>query len=269
MKKKRLIPVVLLRNGWIVQSRGFCEYQNLGNPVTTIQRLSEWASDEIIFLDISNDKNYDTRRDDQRYENRHNFIDILKDISLATFMPLTVGGNIRTLHDIEDRLKYGADKVSINTMALSSPEFITEAAKEFGSQCIVISIDAKKIGNEHFVFYNDKKKPTEYKPEYFSKMVEDLGAGEILLNSIDNDGIGKGYDIELLDSVCSKVNIPVIACGGARDWEHFSEALDKTSVDAVAAANVFHYIDQSTFIAKRYLYNLGYNFRRPDLIKIK
>ena len=117
MKKKRLIPVVLLRNGWIVQSKGFRDYQNLGNPVTTIQRLSEWASDEIIFLDISNNEEYDLRRDDQGYNNRKNFIDILKDVSMATFMPLTVGGKITTLKDIEDRLHFGADKICLNTMS--------------------------------------------------------------------------------------------------------------------------------------------------------
>ena len=144
MKKKRLIPVVLLRNGWIVQSKGFREYQNLGNPVTTVQRLSEWASDEIIFLDISADQMYDMRRDDQGYKNRDNFLGILTDIAAATFMPLTVGGKIRSLRDIEERLSAGADKICLNTKAFTNPEFISQAAKEFGSQCIVISIDAKK-----------------------------------------------------------------------------------------------------------------------------
>jgi len=269
MKKKRLIPVVLLRNGWIVQSRNFSEYQNLGNPVTTIQRLSEWASDEIIFIDISNDEEYDMRRDDQGYNNRANFVDILKDISKATFMPMTVGGKIRNLKDIEVRLKHGADKVCINTMAITDLDFITEASNEFGSQCIVVSIDAKKLNNQHKVFSNFGKNETEFLPCKFSKLVEEYGAGEIFINSIDNDGAGKGYDIPLIDSVCKAVNIPVIACGGVGEWEHFSEALDKTNVDAVSAANIFHYIDQSVFIAKKHLYDSGYNFRRPDLIKIK
>ncbi len=269
MKKKRLIPVVLLRNGWIVQSKDFSDYQNLGNPVTTIQRLSEWASDEIVFIDISNDNEYDMRRDDQGYNNRGNFVDILRDISKATFMPMTVGGKIRTLHDIEIRLKHGADKVCINTMAIENPDFIKEASDEFGSQCIVISIDAKKIDEEHFVFSHFGKNKTKFLASEFSKLVEGYGAGEIFLNSIDNDGAGKGYDIDLIESVCSVVKIPVIACGGVGDWDHFSEALNKTDVDAVAAANIFHYIDQSVFIAKKHLYDSGYNFRRPDLIKIK
>lgn len=269
MKKNRLIPIVLLRNGWIVQSRSFQEYQNLGNPTSTIQRLSEWASDEIIFIDISDNENYDLRRDDQGYNNRCNFIDILKDISVATFMPLTVGGKIKNLWDIEQRLKHGADKVCINTMAILSTSFIKEAANEFGSQCIVISIDSKKINDKHFVFSNKDKNPTKYVPSEFAKIMEENGAGEILINSIDNDGMGKGYDINLIDDVCENVNIPVIACGGVGEWSHFSQALDNTSVDAVAAANIFHYIDQSVYLAKKYLYDSGYNFRRPDLIKIK
>lgn len=269
MKKKRLIPVVLLQNGWIVQSKGFRDYQNLGNPVTTIQRLSEWASDEIIFLDISNNEEYDLRRDDQGYNNRKNFNDILKDVSMATFMPLTVGGKIRTLKDIEDRLHFGADKICLNTMAIKNPDFITEAANEFGSQCIVISIDAKKQGSEHYAFSNFGKDKTTFTASQLSKIVEEKGAGEIFINSIDNDGAGKGFDISLIDGVSNAVKIPVIACGGVGEWDHFSEALDKTSVDAVAAANIFHYIDQSVFIAKKHLFDAGYNFRRPDLIKIK
>ncbi len=269
MKKKRLIPVVLLRNGWIVQSRDFCEYQNLGNPVTTIQRLSEWASDEIIFIDISNDEEYDMRRDDQGYSNRTNFVDILKDISKATFMPMTVGGKIRSLDDIEIRLKHGADKVCLNTMAIENIDFIKEASNEFGSQCIVISIDAKKMNDSHKVFSHFGKKETKFSPVELSMLVEEFGAGEIFLNSIDNDGVGKGYDIDLVNNVCKAVNIPVIACGGVGEWDHFCEVLDKTNVDAVSAANIFHYIDQSVFIAKKHLYDSGYNFRRPDLIKIK
>ena len=269
MKKKRLIPIVLLRNGWIVQSKGFCDYQNLGNPVTTIQRLSEWASDEIIFLDISNTQEYDLRRDDQGWNNRNSFIDILKDISLATFMPLTVGGKIRTLNDIEERLLNGADKICLNLMAITNPDFISEAANEFGSQCIVISIDAKKIDNQHYVFSNSGNYKTKFTALELSRKVEEKGAGEILINSIDNDGAGNGYDISLIKSVSSSVKIPVIACGGVGEWDHFSEALDKTNVDAVAAANIFHYIDQSVFIAKKDLYERGYNFRKPDLIRIK
>lgn len=151
MKKNRLIPVLLLKDGWLVQSKGFTRHQNLGNPVTAVKRLSEWASDELIYLDISKSNHYDLRRDDQGYENRSSFLDIIEDVSKVTFMPITVGGRIRTLKDIEARLLVGADKVSINTMAITNPQFIKEAAEQFGSQCIVVSIDAKIV--EVFKFF--------------------------------------------------------------------------------------------------------------------
>jgi cyclase len=268
MKKNRLIPIVLLRNGWIVQSKGFSQYQNLGNPVTSVKRLSEWASDEIIYIDISNNDNYDTRRDDQGYENRSNFLDIIKDVSDVAFMPITVGGKIRTMSDIENRLASGADKVCLNTMAINDIEFVYRAAREFGSQCIVISIDAKETSKGYKVYSNGGKRITQYSPSELSIIAEDNGAGEILINSIDRDGMGGGYDIPLVNKITESVSIPVIACGGAGEWEHFSEVLEKTNVDAVAAANIFHYIDQSVFLAKKYLYDAGFNMRKPDLIKI-
>jgi len=263
-----MIPVVLLRNGWIVQSKGFDRYQNLGNPVSSVKRLSEWASDEIIYLDISNDDFYDTRRDDQGYQNRDNFLDIIRDVSEIAFMPITVGGKIRTLEDIENRLKSGADKICVNTKAIYDIGFIEKAAKEFGSQCIVISIDAKLTGGCHKVFADGGTIETQYTPAELALMVADSGAGEILINSIDNDGRGKGYDIQLINQVADAVSLPVIACGGVGDWTHLSEALDNTKADAVAAANIFHYIDQSVFLAKKYLYEAGYNVRKPDLIKL-
>lgn len=268
MKKNRLIPVLLLKDGWLVQSKGFSKYQNLGNPVTAVKRLSEWASDELIYLDISTEDNYDTRRNDQGYENRGSFLDIIEDVSKVTFMPITVGGKIRTLKDIEKRLSVGADKISINTMAITDPNFIVEAAKQFGSQCIVVSMDAKIVDNEHRVFANGGKQITKYTVEELSKIVEDSGAGEILINSIDRDGKGNGYDIELINKVTGNVNIPVIACGGVGDWEDFADAFEQTSADAVAAANIFHYRDQSVFLAKKFLYDFKFNVRKPSLIKI-
>jgi len=268
MKKNRLIPVLLLKDGWLVQSKGFSKYQNLGNPVTAVKRLSEWASDELIYLDISSGDNYDTRRDDQGYENRGSFLDIIEDVSKVTFMPITVGGKIRTLSDIEKRLSVGADKVSINTMAINDHNFIQEAAKQFGSQCIVVSMDAKIVDNEHRVFANGGKDMTKFTPKELSKIVEDYGAGEILINSIDRDGKGNGYDIELINKVADNVNIPVIACGGVGDWEDFADVFEETSADAVAAANIFHYRDQSVFLAKKFLYDFKFNVRKPDLVKL-
>ena len=268
MKKNRLIPVLLLKDGWLVQSKGFSKYQNLGNPVTAVKRLSEWASDELIYLDISSGQNYDTRRNDQGYENRGSFLEIIEDVSKVTFMPITVGGKIRTIADIENRLSVGADKISINTMAIKDHSFISEAAKQFGSQCIVVSMDAKLVNNEHRIFVNGGKQITKFTPKELSKIVEDCGAGEILVNSIDRDGKGNGYDIELINQVTNNVNIPVIACGGVGDWEDFADAFEETSVDAVAAANIFHYRDQSVFLAKKFLHDFNFNVRKPDLINI-
>jgi len=268
MKKNRLIPIVLLKDGWIVQSKNFSQYQNLGNPVATVKRLSEWASDEIIFLDISRGDKYDTKRNDQGYKNRGSFLDIIKDVSDIAFMPITVGGKIRTIKDIEDRLLSGADKICLNSMAIEDISFINQASKEFGSQCIVISIDAKKNLDNYLVYSKGGRHMTNFTPVEFSKIVEDNGAGEILINSIDRDGFGGGYDISLIEKVVESVSIPTIACGGVGEWNHFSEALEKTNVDAVAAANIFHYIDQSVYLAKKYLYESGFNVRKPDLIKI-
>tara|TARA_A100001015_G_scaffold266352_1_gene315501 strand:- start:3424 stop:4230 length:807 start_codon:yes stop_codon:yes gene_type:complete len=268
MLKKRLIPIVLLKNGWVVQSKLFKEYQNLGNPLQTVKRLSEWCSDELIYLDISKDNNYDIKRNDQNYPNRKNFIEIISDVSKVSFMPLTVGGKIKNLNDIELRLKEGADKVSINTYAFRDKKFIKYAAKEFGSQCIVISIDVKKINNNYKVFVNGGEENTERDSISWSKEVEDLGAGEILLNFIDRDGQGKGYDIEFTNKFKENLKIPLILCGGAGNENDFYNAVKKTDVDAIAAANFFHYKDQSVYYTKKFLYEKNLNFRKPDLIDL-
>lgn len=268
MKKKRVIPVLLLKNGWLVQSVNFKFFKPLGNPVWAVKRLSEWGSDELIYLDISRDDTYDLRRDDLKDPNRHTLLEILEDVSKWTFMPITVGGKIRTLQDIEDRLKRGADKISINTKALEDKKFISEAAKEFGSQCIVVSIDVKKTNNNYIVMKQNGAIPTKYEAYEWAKIVEDQGAGEILLNSIDRDGTKQGYDIPLLEKVADAVRIPVIALGGAGEWHHFAQAFDKTKIDAVAAANIFQHVDQSVYLAKKYLYDNNYNIRNPDLISV-
>lgn len=265
MKKKRLIPILLLRNGFLVQSKGFCRYKNLGNPVTAVKRLSEWAADELIYLDISKDDIYDMRRNDLGHPNHGDIANILRDVSAESHMPIVVGGKIRTMDDIYERLKNGADKISLNTKAIDDVSFVYQAAKEFGSQCIIISIDVKTIESEQFVMYSGGKQATKFHPKKFAKIVEENGAGEILLNSIDRDGMKNGYDIELINNIVSSVKIPVIACGGVGQWEDFAEALEKTDVDGIAAANIFHYMDQSVYLAKKFLYEKGLNVRRPDL----
>jgi imidazole glycerol-phosphate synthase subunit HisF len=268
MKKKRVIPVLLLKDGWLVQSRSFVRHQNLGNPITAVRRLSEWASDELIYLDISRGENYDMRRDDQGYKNRSTFLEIVEDISKESFMPTTLGGKIKTLKDIEDRLKLGADKIVINTEAFRQKGFIDSAAKEFGSQCIVVSIDAKLVNGHYKVFVACGQENTGLSPAVWARTMNHAGAGEILINSIDRDGQKEGYDINLIEEVSINVECPVIACGGVGEWEHFYEAFEKTSVDAVAAANIFHYTDQSVYFAKKYLYEKKVNVRKPDLLKI-
>ncbi|HCS79110.1 TPA: imidazole glycerol phosphate synthase subunit HisF [Patescibacteria group bacterium] len=268
MKKKRIIPILLLKNGWLVQSKEFSRFQNLGNPVTSVKRISEWAADELIYLDISRDNSYDLRRDDLGHPNRHTIFEILDDVSKMANMPITVGGGIKTLNDIQKRLAKGADKVAINTAALANLNFVTNSAKEFGSQCIVISIDVKLFDNVYAVMSHYGQKRTQYDPVTWAKLVEKSGAGELLLNSIDRDGMKTGYDIQLLNSVVSAVSIPVIACGGVGEWSHFAEALEKTKVDAIAAANIFQYSDQSVYLAKKYLYEHSFPVRPPDLMLI-
>jgi cyclase len=268
MKKNRLIPVLLLRNGWIVQSKQFRRYQNLGNPVTSVKRLSEWASDELIYLDITREGGYDLRRDDLKHPNRQSIIEIIGDVSKVAFMPITVGGGIRRLEDIEARLAAGADKVSLNTAALDQPGFIEAAAKEFGSQCVVISMDVLRSDTRLEVMAQGGSRHTGRGPVDWARTVQELGAGEILLNSIDRDGMRNGYDLSLVSEVSAAVRIPVIACGGAGEWRHFAEVLEQTAADAVAAANIFHYSDQSVFLAKKYLFEHGLNVRRADLLQL-
>lgn len=269
MKKKRLIPVLILRNGWLVQSKQFRRYQNLGNPVTAVKRLSEWGADELVYLDISKDDIYDTRRDDLAHPNRQSFLEIISDVAKVTFMPMTVGGKIKSIKDIEAYLAVGADKVSINSEALRRPEIITEAAKKFGNQCIVASIDVKKNENGLDRVYDHMMGvATEWSPACWAKKLEDMGAGEVFLNSVDRDGMNCGYDLELIDAVTTSVSIPVIACGGVGEWDHFVDGLTRTSADAVAAANIFHFKDQSVYMAKKYLVSKGVNVRAPDLLKL-
>jgi cyclase len=268
MKKRRLIPVVLLKSGWLVQSVQFSRFMNLGNPFWAVKRLSEWASDELIYLDITDDDHYDMRREDLGAPNRRSFLEIIEDVAKVTFMPITVGGKIRTLEDIRIRLALGADKISVNTAAFDDPEFIARAATQFGSQCIVVSIDYKSVNGAMRVMVQGGRRDTGLDPASWAKTAQDRGAGEILLNSIDRDGMKVGYDVDTISNVCAAVSIPVVALGGVGRWEHFEEALTRTSVDAVAAANIFQHTDQSVYYAKRHLFDAGQNVREPALITL-
>ena len=269
MKKKRVIPVLLHKEGWLVQSKNFNEYKKLGNAQKAVQRLSEWDSDELIYLDISKNETYTTNRSDTAAPEYQDLTELLSEVSKVARMPITIGGGIKTITDIEVRLRAGADKVSINRAALADPSLITLASREFGRQCVVVSIDYEELGVERFLhFANEKvsngspKKALEWLLE-----AEELGAGEILLNSVSRDGMKCGYDISFLEKASNALNIPLIACGGAGNWEHLAEVLTQTNVDAVAAANIFHFQDQSVFLARRYLTSKGLPVRPPSIQK--
>jgi cyclase len=230
----------------------------LGNPTTAVRRLSDWASDELVYLDISPDAVYDQHRGDLKHDNRGTIVEIVKDVAEHAFMPLTFGGGIRTLDDVLVRIVSGADKVSVNTAGLARPDFLAEISREFGTQSLVASIDAKRHEDGTYeVFGGRGKEPTGRDPRDWAAEVEQHGAGEIFLNSIDRDGRGQGYDIELIASVVERVSIPVIACGGVGTWDHLAEGIRDAGAAAVAAANIFHYTENSVRNAKRHLVDQG------------
>ena len=263
--KNRLIPALFLKHGWLVRSENFSIHQNLGNPVTQVERYNAWNVDELIYIDITPDDKYDTGRDDlggYGFQNPQSILDIVRLISKKTFMPLAFGGKIRTLEDVRQRLALGADKVTINTKALDEPDFITTAAKEFGSQAIIVSIDAiKHDDGNHEVYGRYGKEPTGMKPGEWAKEAEERGAGEIFLNSIDRDGSAQGYDLQLIRDVVSTTTIPVIACGGVGKYSDFAGGLIDGGASAVAAGNIFHFKEMSYILAKRELKKAGLNVR--------
>ncbi len=263
MPKNRIIPVVLLKNGRVVQSKSFNRHQVLGTPSVIVGRLSNWYADELIYLDISRNKDYDLNRDDLNFNNLDNLNSIINQISKNCFMPLTVGGGIKNISDIENRLSAGADKVCINTEAIENPEFLNDAAKIFGSQCIVVSIDCKKIDKNFRVFTKFGKNDTYKSVDEIVRVVQGQGAGEILINSIDNDGLGNGYDNILIESVYDLVDIPLIALGGVGKWEHFEDCMKKFKNISVSASNIFQYTENSVYNAHKYLYTKNMNVRPP------
>lgn len=262
MLKNRLIPVLFLKNGFLVRSEKFHIHQIIGNPVAQVERYNTWDVDELIYIDITPDDRYDRMRDDMRIENPNNILDILTMIAKKCFMPLTFGGKIRKLEDIQKRLALGADKVTINTKAIEEPSFISAAAKEFGSQAIVVSIDVKQdCDSKYEVFSMLGTKPTGLLVEEWAQEVEQLGAGEIFLNSIDRDGAAKGYDIDLINRVVDKTKIPVIACGGVGKFIDFALGIVEGGASAVAAGNIFHFTEMSYILAKKALKKASVNTR--------
>jgi cyclase len=251
MLKKRLMPCILVRDGLIVQSINFTRYLPIGRPKIAIEYFNRWDVDEIIVLDISANK-----------QNVDYLIELIGHISKIAFIPLSVGGGIKSTDDIEKLLKAGADKVCINTQAVLNPDFIRNSALMFGSQEIVISIDVKRNDHDEYeVFVNGGKDSTGLHPIEWSQRVEQLGAGEILLNSIDHDGTKVGYDVKLISAVTDTVKIPVIAIGGVGNVGHFPAAIIQGGADAVSAANIFHYIEHSTIQAKAAMQKAGIDVR--------
>jgi imidazoleglycerol phosphate synthase cyclase subunit len=256
--RPRLIPVLLLKHGLIVRSQWFRIHQVIGNPMSTVERYSSWNVDELVLLDISGEDVHDLRRDDlqQRYGGT-TALDVLAEVARASFMPLAFGGRIRTLEDVERRFALGADKVVVNTQALDRPAFVTEIAERFGSQALVVSIDVR--GGE--VVADGGRRPTGLAPAEWARRVEELGAGELFLNSVDRDGTGAGYDLDLIRSVTSATTIPVIACGGVGRYEHLPPGILEGGASAVAAANIFHFFELSYPHAKQACIDAGIPMR--------
>jgi len=263
MLKNRLIPVLFLKNGFLVRSEGFSYHQKLGNPITQVARYNAWNVDELIYIDISRDDWYDRNRDDiGAMDNPNNLQEIIKEVSKKCFMPLAFGGRIRTLDEIKNRLSLGADKVTINSHALENPEFIKEASEMFGSQAIIVSIDVSiNSQQKHEVMNNFGQDFTGLSPEKWAKKAERMGAGEIFLNSVKRDGLANGYDLDLIEKVNNAINIPLIACGGVGRYQDFADGLLGGKVSAVAAGNIFHFKEMSYILAKKELHKAGLNVR--------
>ena len=231
MLAKRIIPCLDVRNGKVVKGVNFEGVRDVGDPVEYAEEYNRQGADEIVFYDIT-----------ASAEGRGLMLDVVRETAKRVFVPLCVGGGIGSINDFRETLRAGADKVSVNSQALTNPDLISEAAKIFGSQCVVVGIDAKRDGNGGYTVYrNGGRIDMKLELGKWVKEIEERGAGEICLNSMDADGTRTGFDIEMLDYVCGKVNIPVIASGGAGKLEHFSDALIQTDCSAVLAASLFHF----------------------------
>jgi cyclase len=250
MLAKRIIPCLDVHAGRVVKGVNFLDLRDAGDPVEVAARYEREGADELVFLDIT-----------ASHEERQIMLEVVQRTSEMIFMPLTVGGGIRTLDDIRTLLKAGCDKVSINSAAVKDPEFVRQAALRFGSQCIVVNIDPKRVrrdGREVWdVHINGGRIPTGRQAVEWAREVERLGAGEIVLTSMDADGTQDGYDIEITRAVAGAVDIPVVASGGAGKLEHLHEALSEGQASAALAASIFHYGTYTIDQAKRYLADRG------------
>jgi cyclase len=252
MITKRIIPCLDVKDGRVVKGIQFVELRDAGDPVELAKFYDEEGADELVFLDIS-----------ASHEGRKTMVEVVAQVAAKLAIPFTVGGGINTLEDMKKILRAGADKVSINTSAVQNPGLITEGAQFFGSQCIVVAIDAKydKMTGKYFVYTHGGRKRTDWEVVDWAKEAMKRGAGEILLTSMDADGGKNGFDVKLTRMVSEAVTVPVIASGGAGEAQHFYEAFQEGLADAALAASIFHYKETSVKEVKRYLRRQGVNIR--------
>ena len=246
MLTKRIIPCLDVKNGRVVKGVKFQNLADVGDPPSLAERYELEGADEVVFLDIT-----------ATLEARRTIHEIARRTAERLFIPLTIGGGIRVYADVKDTLRAGADKISINTAAVTNPSIITEASRDFGAQCVVVAIDTKREGGRHRVFTHAGSKPTGLDTVEWAKKVADLGAGEILLTSIDADGTKNGYDLEVTAAVAEAVPIPVIASGGCGSAEHIVDVLTRGKADAALAASIFHYGETSVKAVKELLRGKG------------
>jgi cyclase len=251
---KRIIPCLDVDKGRVVKGVQFVDIRDAGDPVEVARRYNEQGADEITFLDIT-----------ASHEGRDTTLNTVERMAGEVFIPLTVGGGVREMHDIRNLLNAGADKVAINSAAISNPEFVAEAAQRFGSQCIVVAIDAKQVhgsdANRWEIFTHGGRKPTGIDAVAWAEKMTDLGAGEILLTSMDRDGTKNGFDLDLTASVSGSVSVPVIASGGVGTLQHLADGITLGKADAVLAASIFHFAEYSVPQAKQFMVDQGINVR--------
>jgi cyclase len=246
---KRIIPCLDLRDGRVVKGINFVNIKDAGDPVELCTKYAREGADEIVLLDIN-----------ASWKEKSPSIETIDKITDNVFVPITVGGGINTVEDMKSILRAGADKISINSSAVRNPELISEGAKYFGSQCIVVAIDAKKIGDDYFVFVKGGRENTGLNAVEWAKKAEELGAGEILLTSMETDGVRNGFDLDITKRIADSVNIPIIASGGAGEFVHFKEAAE-IGADGLLAASLFHYEIMSINSVKQYLKKEGIEVR--------
>ncbi|UTW60657.1 imidazole glycerol phosphate synthase cyclase subunit [bacterium SCSIO 12741] len=262
MLKKRLIPALFIKNGLIVRSENFDYHQFIGSVVHEAKRYSDWDVDELVYIDISREKEYDLRRDDYNLDAYYSMEEIIRKIAEVCFMPLAFGGGIRNLSDVDLRIRNGADKIILNTGAYETPELIGQTASKYGSQCVIVSVDYRMVDGKDQVFTSFGTHATGLTVNEWISRCEQEGAGEIFLNAIDRDGKGNGYDIETIESAVESTKLPVIACGGAADEFDFQELAEEVeNLSGIAAGNLFHFTERSYPRAKKYLKENGINVR--------